>query len=169
MTDNPNTCSHGYRFENGLCPTVGCGAGDGTVITEIEVRRARTGELLADYDARLAAVVDADRAAALAEIAADVERHAEYRAYLCSMIDHGCDCLALDFDRWAQVVVADQLVTDLQRLADMARDDVRRRPYNERHIYAVGYLLAAIRSLSQDRARATADGVEQGLAARVPL
>jgi hypothetical protein len=64
-------------------------------MTEIEAYRARTAEMLADYDAKLAAVVDADHEAALAEVAADAQRHAEYRAYLCMTIDHGCDCLAL--------------------------------------------------------------------------
>jgi hypothetical protein len=114
-------------------------------------------------------VVDADHEAARAEIAADAERHAQYRAYLCSMIDHGCDFLALGFDRWAQVAAADQLRTDLQRVADHARDSVRRQPYPDRHVYALGYLTSAVRNSSQAEARATADGVEQGLDARVPL
>lgn len=26
--------------------------------------------------------------------------HAEYRAYLCMMSTHGCECVALDFDHW---------------------------------------------------------------------
>lgn len=30
-------------------------------------------------------------------------RHAEFRAYLCSMADHGCECIALDFQAWALV------------------------------------------------------------------
>ena len=34
--------------------------------------------------------------------------HAEYRAYLCMMSDHGCDCVALDFDHWLTVWVADR-------------------------------------------------------------
>lgn len=169
MTDNPNTCSHGYRFENGLCPTVGCGAGAGSVITDIEVYRAQTEELLARYDAKLTAVRDADHEAAEAEIAADAQRHAEYRAYLCMTIDHGCDCLALDFERWHQVVVADDLRTDLQRTADDARDAVRRKPYDDRHVYALAYLASAVRRNSQADAVGTADGVEQGIAARVPL
>lgn len=162
-------------------------------MTEIEAYRARTAELLADYDARLTAVIDADHEAALLDDqpcticgnremhishrgighthtpVEDLELRAEYHAYLCSMIDHGCDCLALDFERWHQVVIADQLVTDLQHLADLTRDDVRRRPYERRHTYAVGHLMHAIRHVNQDRARAVADGVEQGIAARVPL
>lgn len=32
--------------------------------------------------------------------------HAEYRAYLCMMSDHGCECVALDFDHWLAVWVA---------------------------------------------------------------
>lgn len=35
--------------------------------------------------------------------APDAARRAEYRAYLCSMSDHGCECLALDFAQWALV------------------------------------------------------------------
>jgi hypothetical protein len=30
--------------------------------------------------------------------------HAAYRAYLCSMSDHGCECIALDFSAWMQAV-----------------------------------------------------------------
>jgi hypothetical protein len=26
--------------------------------------------------------------------------YAEYRAYLCMMSTHGCECVALDFDHW---------------------------------------------------------------------
>jgi hypothetical protein len=138
-------------------------------MTDIETYRARTAEMLADYDARLQAVRDADHAAALAELAADAERHAEYRAYLCSMADHGCECIALDYDLWAQVVAADGLRTDLQRTADHARDAVRRQPYPDRHVYAVGYLTSAVRLDSQADARAVADGIQQGINARVPL
>jgi len=138
-------------------------------MTDIEAYRAKTDELLAGYDARLAAVRDADHAAALAEIAADEQRHAEYRAYLCSMADHGCECLALDFDRWAQVVAADQLVTELQHVADDARDVVRRRQLDERYPVAFGYLKGAVLYRSQDEARATVKGIDQGLSARVPL
>jgi len=101
-------------------------------------------------------------------LGADTKR-AEYRAYLCSMIDHGCDCLALDFDWWAQVVVADDLRTDLQHVADDARDAVRQRPYDDRHVYGFAYLASAVRYNSQAEAQATADGVYQGLNARVPL
>lgn len=32
--------------------------------------------------------------------------HAEYRAYLCMMSDHGCDCVALDFDEWTTLAVS---------------------------------------------------------------
>ncbi len=40
----------------------------------------------------------------VAEVIARIEaRHAEYRAYLCMMSDHGCECVALAFDQWAQV------------------------------------------------------------------
>lgn len=31
----------------------------------------------------------------------DQERHAQYRAYLYMMADHGCDCVALTYDEWA--------------------------------------------------------------------
>lgn len=169
FADNPNTCSHGYRFENGLCPTVGCGAGAGTVTTEIEVYRARTGELLADYDARLSAVVDADHEAALTEIAAAAQRRAEYDAYVCMTYDHGCGCLALNFDQWAQVVIADQLVTFLQHVADEARDAVRSKPYDDRRAFALGYLKVSVLNRSQAEAQAVVEGIDQGLNARVPL
>lgn len=38
--------------------------------------------------------------------AAEAILHAEYRAYLRMMSDHGCECVALDFDRWLMVWVA---------------------------------------------------------------
>jgi len=34
--------------------------------------------------------------------------HAEYRAYLCMMSDHGCDCVALSFDGWLLVWAGDR-------------------------------------------------------------
>lgn len=59
----------------------------------------------------MATLVEADHAAArVVEAAATeraealaAERHREYRAYLCSMTDHGCLCIALGFDEWAAV------------------------------------------------------------------
>lgn len=40
--------------------------------------------------------------------AAEAILHAEYRAYLCMMSDHGCECVALGFDAWLTVWVADR-------------------------------------------------------------
>lgn len=33
--------------------------------------------------------------------------HAEYRAYLCMMTDHGCDCVALEFVDWLKTLADD--------------------------------------------------------------
>jgi hypothetical protein len=41
--------------------------------------------------------------AVISQIEAEQARHAEYRAYLCMMTDHGCDCVALPFEAWEQV------------------------------------------------------------------
>ena len=36
----------------------------------------------------------------------DTELHQRYQAYLCSCIDHGCDCLALSFTEWRELVAS---------------------------------------------------------------
>lgn len=36
----------------------------------------------------------------------DAELHAQYQAYLCSMDEHGCYCVALEFDQWRELIIA---------------------------------------------------------------
>lgn len=37
------------------------------------------------------------------KIVAGSREHAAYQAYLCMMSEHGCECVALDFEQWSQV------------------------------------------------------------------
>jgi len=53
--------------------------------THADIRRRQAAEVIAQ--------IETDQAA----------RHVEYQAYLCMMTDHGCECVALDFEAWAQV------------------------------------------------------------------
>jgi hypothetical protein len=68
--------------------------------------------LFARMESKRLAYLAEDHKAALAEDRifnqARAEQHAaerrrEYTAYLCSMADHDCACLALGFDDWARV------------------------------------------------------------------
>lgn len=77
----------------------------GTLTPDTEAAIARIQAAHEKLMDRLAEVVAADHEAARVEDqdyeeARAAQRHTEYQAYLCMMIDGGCLCVALGFDDW---------------------------------------------------------------------